>query len=201
MPIVLSLVLVVAQTAPAPTAPVSDLERLEQASNKGDLAAVEQLLTARPEWVDARDETGVSFMLNALYRRRAEVVQAYVRRRATFNLFESGALGRTRDLEAILRKEPESVNSYSADGFIALGLASFFAQAAAVKLLLANGADVKLFGRTPRVQALHSAAAGRCVECVRALLAAGADPNSPQDGGFRALHEAGRTMIARWLNC
>jgi ankyrin repeat protein len=129
-------------------------------------------------------------MLNALYRRRAEVVQAYASRRKTFNLFEASALGRVKELQSALQKEPESVNSYSADGFIALGLASFFAQPEAVRVLLGSGADVNGYSRSPRVQALHSAAAGRCLECVRDLLGAGADPNSPQDEGFRALHEA-----------
>ena len=191
MTLVLSLVLAAAQAtgqvASNPQA-TDGLKELKQASNKGDLATVERILSAKPEWAEAKDEAGVSFLLNALYRQRGEVVRAYVRRRKAFDLFEASALGRTKDLAALLKQHAD-VKSYSPDGFIALGLASFFAQPDAVRLLLANGADVNQYAKAPHVQALHSAAAGKCIECVRLLLEKGADPNSPQDGGFRPLHE------------
>ena len=192
MSFILTIVLAVAQapSAPAPSPAPTDRQRLQQASNKGDLAVVEELLTAHPDWVDAANEQGVSFMLNALYRQRTEVVQAYVKRRKTFNLFEASALGRTQDIETLLKRDPTSVKSYSGDGFVVLGLAGFFAQPEAIKVLLAHGADVNQYAKTPHVQGLHSAAAGKFIECVRLLLAAGADPNAPQDDGFRAMHEA-----------
>ena len=192
MPFILNILLSAAiQSAPTQAAvPPTDRQRLQQASNRGELAVVEELLTAHPEWVEATNEQGVSFMLNALYRQRTDVVQAYVKRRKAFNLFEASALGRTADIEAILKKERALVTSYSGDNFIALGLAGFFAQPEAIRVLLAHGADVTQYAKVPHVQGLHSAAAGKCVECVRLLLDAGADPNAPQDGGFRALHEA-----------
>jgi ankyrin repeat protein len=190
--LILTIVLVAAQSASAPSpAPPTDRQRLQQATNKGDLALVEELLGAHPEWVDATGDRGVSFLLSALYRQLADVVAAYVKRRKTFTLFEASALGRAPDIEAILARDPGSVNAYSGDGFFALGLASFFARPDAVKLLIARGADVKQYAKGPHVQPLHSAAAGKCLECVRLLLDAGADPNAPQDEGFRALHEAG----------
>ena len=191
MSLILTVFLATIQGAPAPSpSPLTDRQRLQQASNKGELSVVEELLTAHPEWVDAANDQGVSFMLNALYRRHADVVQAYLKRRKTFNLFEASALGRTGDIEALLRKDPASVTSYSGDGFIALGLASFFAQPDTVRVLLAKGADVNQYAMVPHVQGLHSAAAGRCLECVRLLLDKGADPNAPQDDGFRPMHEA-----------
>jgi len=170
--------------------PLAEKQRLEQASYKGELSVVEELLTTHPEWVDATNDQGVSFMLNALYRRQMDVVQAYVKRRKAFNLFEASALGRAGDIEALLEKDPGSVKISSGDGFSALGLAAFFAHPEAVRVLLAHGADVNQYGKTIHVQPLHSAAAGRCLECVRLLLEAGADPNAPQDAGFRAIHEA-----------
>jgi len=185
MPMVLSLILVFGQATPGP-----DIKQLEEASNKGDAPLVEEILTAHPGWAEARSETGVSFLLNALYRGKAEVVQAYVKRRKAFDLFEASALGRVGDLRSMLEKDPASVNSTSADGFFPLGLAAFFAHSDAVKYLLERGADVNQYAKSPHVQALHAAAAGRCLECVRALLEKGADPNAPQDAGFRALHEA-----------
>lgn len=190
MILVLTIVLSSVQASATPSPVVSDLKALQAASNKGDLAEVEKLLAAHPDWVDARDEKGIPFLLNALYRNRSEVVQAYAKRRAHFDIFEASALGREAELDSLIRKDPSSVTAYSADGFIPLTLASFFAQEGAVKVLLAHKADVHQYAKTPHVQALHSAAAGRCVGCVRLLLNAGADPNTPQDGGFRALHEA-----------
>ncbi|MEO8360864.1 MAG: ankyrin repeat domain-containing protein [Vicinamibacteria bacterium] len=190
MILALTVVLALAQ-APAPPPPiVPDLKTLLSASNKGDVAEVEKLLAAHPEWVDARDEKGLSFLLNAQYRNRSEVVQAYAKRRTHFDVFEASALGREAALDALIRKDPSSVATYSADGSTPLTLASFFAQEGAVKVLLAHKADVHQYAKAPHVQPLHSAAAGRCVGCVRALLNAGADANASQDGGFRALHEA-----------
>ena len=40
------------------------------------------------------------------------------------------------------------------------------------------------------IQPLHSAAAGRHIEVCRVLVAAGADVNARQHGGFTPLHEA-----------
>jgi ankyrin repeat protein len=166
------------------------LKQLEQASKMGDLVAVERWLTAKPDWVNAKDDAGVSFLLNALYRRRTEVVQAYVKRRSRFDIFEASALGRTKDVESAIKRDPRAATSVSSDGFFPLGLACFYAHPETVRLLLDKGADVNQYAKTPRVQALHAAAAGWCIECVRAVLLAGADPNSAQDGGIRALHEA-----------
>lgn len=185
MSMILSLVLMAGQATKAP-----DLKQLQDASNQGDLAVVEALLSARPSWADARDEAGVSFLLNALYRRKWEVAEAYAKRRQAFDIFEASALGRESELRSLLQKDERSVNSVSPDGFFPLGLAAFFAKEGAVRILLEAGADVNQYARSPHVQALHAAAAGRCLECVRLLLEKRADPNAPQDAGFRALHEA-----------
>ena len=42
-----------------------------------------------------------------------------------------------------------------------------------------------------KVAALHAAVAGRNMEIVKAVLAAGGDPNAQQQAGFRPMHEAG----------
>lgn len=190
MTFILTIVLAAAQSGASSTADAADRQRLKQASNQGEVKTVEEILTAHPELSDAADERGVSFLLGALYRGRKEVAEAYVKRRDTFSVFEASALGRVKDLDLILRKDPGAATRLSPDGFIPLGLAAFFAHEDAVKFLLAHGADVNQYGKVPHVQALHSAAAGKCLECVRALLEKGADPNAPQDEGFRALHEA-----------
>ena len=126
MTMVLSLVLVVGQATHG-----DQLKRLEEASNGGELSVVEEILTANPSLAEARTDAGVSFLLNALYRQKGDVVQAYVRRRRAFDLFEASALGKTEDLRSILNHDPQAVTSVSADGFFPLGLAAFFARAEA----------------------------------------------------------------------
>jgi ankyrin repeat protein len=42
-----------------------------------------------------------------------------------------------------------------------------------------------------KVAALHAAVAGRNTDAIKAVLAAGGDPNAPQQAGFRPIHEAG----------
>jgi uncharacterized protein len=57
--------------------------------------------------------------------------------------------------------------------------------------LLSAGAPVDVYTRNEFAnQPLHAAAAGRNVDICRALLAAGADVNATQHGGFTPLHEA-----------
>ena len=58
-------------------------------------------------------------------------------------------------------------------------------------MLLEHGASVDAFTRNPFAnQPLHAAAAGRHIEVCRVLLAAGADVNATQHGGYAPLHEA-----------
>ncbi len=186
----LSLVLMLAQGGAIATHPAGNLKQLEDASKGGDLAVVEQLLTLNPEWADARDASGVSYLFHAHMRRRTEVVEAFAKRRKVYDVFEASALGLTKDLSAIAREQPAAVNTLSGNGFRPLALAAFYSHPEAVALLVGAGADVNGYSVTARVQALHAAAASRCLECTRILLRAGADPNTPQEEGFRPLHEA-----------
>lgn len=181
---------VIQGAAMAPSPATADLKQLEDASIKGDVATVERLLTSRPDWADARDGKGVSLLLQAHIRRRTEVVEAFAKRRTSFDVFEASALGRTKDLRAIVKGNKGAVNTMSGNGFRPLALAAFYSHPDAVALLISAGAEVNAYSVTARVQALHAAAASRCLECSKILLSAGADPNAPQDEGFRPLHEA-----------
>jgi ankyrin repeat protein len=58
-------------------------------------------------------------------------------------------------------------------------------------VLLDAGADPSAVAENPmRVQPLHSAASARNLDGARLLLAAGADPNAGQQGGFLPLDAA-----------
>jgi uncharacterized protein len=152
------------------------------AISAGDLPALRALLEADPAQASARDENGVSAVLCAIYNRNVEARDALLAAGAEVGGAEAAALG---DLE---RLDPAA---RAGDGFGALQLAAFFGGPAAVKGLLALGADPDADDANPfKVRPLHSAAAVGDRESVRALLEAGADPDVRQQGGYTPLHTA-----------
>jgi adenosylhomocysteine nucleosidase len=157
----------------------------------GDTAAVQRLLAADPSLASARGDDGVSAVLLARYRFDRPTMDAILAADPEIDVFEAAALGRLDRLDAALFADPGLVRAYSPDGFTALHLAAFFGKPEAVHRLLSAGAPVDAFTHNDLAnQPLHAAAAGRSVEICRALLAAGADVNARQHGGFTPLHEA-----------
>jgi len=157
----------------------------------GDVARVRGLLAAEPGLVNRRNERGHSPVLIAQYHHKRDVVAALLDAGPELDLFDACSVGRTERVTELLDQDPSQVNAYSGDGFYPLGLAAFFGHADTVRLLIARGADVAQVARNPmRVQALHSAAAGRSFEAVRLLVEAGAPVNAKQEKGWAPLHEA-----------
>ena len=157
----------------------------------GDLAAVKKLLSEDRALVNAKDETGQSAVLTALYHGRREIADVLVSHEPTLDAFEAAATGKLDRLRALLDKEPSLLNAYAKDGFYPLGLAAFFGRTEAALWLLERGADVKQVARNPmQVTALHAAVAANQASVVRALLERGADVNARQQQGWMPLHEA-----------
>ena len=169
--------------------------RLRQAIEDGDVAAVERLVGEGPEIADGNGG-GVSAALSALYRGQEEIARRLLAaRRRPADVFEAAALGVVDGLAAALGADPGAIGRHAADGFTPLALAAFFGRLDAVALLLERGADPDLAAtNASRVRPLHSAVANRDPEGARAvaaaLLAAGADPNVEQEGGWTPLHAA-----------
>jgi uncharacterized protein len=131
-------------------------------------------------------------ILQALYEGRREDAERIARERGQPDVFEAAALGRPERVAAVLDDDPGLARAWTPDGFTALHYAGFFGDVESARSLIAAGADVNAIARNPRlaVAPIHSAAASRQNETVRALLDAGADPNLRQENGFVALHAA-----------
>jgi ankyrin repeat protein len=164
---------------------------LVEAVNAGDAERVRAILVDDAFLVASRDAAGVSVLMLARYRFDRDVTDALLAADPELEVFEAAALGYVDRLRERLLDDPGAAAAFAPDGFTALHFAAFFGKPEAAKLLLEQGASVDAYTRNPFAnQPLHAAAAGRHIEVCRILLAAGADVNATQHGGFTPLHEA-----------
>lgn len=168
------------------------MQQFFDAIKAGKTDEVRQLVQQNPSLKQARDASGASAILVAAYNMKPDVVNALLELGAPVDIFEASVLGKVDRINEILKSSPARVSEHAPDGFTPVALAAFFGQPAAVRALIAAGADVKAAAKNAlKVQALHAAVAGRNLEIVKAVLDAGADPNAQQQAGFRPIHEAG----------
>jgi ankyrin repeat protein len=177
-------------------------ERLFEAVRRGDAAEAGKLLDGDSALLGAR-RSGVSALLFAVYMGHPELARVFLDRGAVLDVFEASATGEVGALERLLAEDPARANAVAADGFTPLGLAAFFRQRDALRLLLARGAQVNLPSQNAqKVAPLHSAVAGGDEGIVADLLARGADVHARQELGFTPLHNAaaeGNETIIRLL--
>jgi ankyrin repeat protein len=166
-------------------------EDLIAAVDAGEAATVAHLVADDPDLASARGPDGVSALLHARYRFDRETLDALLAADPAMDVFDAAALGHLDRLRARLEEDPDAIRAMATDGFTALHLAAFFGKVEATRTLLEAGADVATYATNAFAnQPLHAAAAGRHHEVCRLLLAAGADIEATQHGGFRPLHEA-----------
>jgi ankyrin repeat protein len=157
----------------------------------GDTERVKALLAQDPSLAMARGDDGVSAVLLARYRFDRPTMEALLAADPDLDLFEASAVGRIDRVRAAIDDHAESVRQLSPDGFTALHLAAFFGKPEVARMLLDAGAPVDTYTTNDFANLpLHAAAAGRHLEVCRVLLAAGADVNATQHGGYTPLHEA-----------
>ena len=142
----------------------------------------------------------MSELLQALYTGDKPRADELLAANPELNVFEAAACGQTERLRELLDNDPSLANAFEEDGFHPLGLACFFGQLDAARLLLDRGAAVNELSRNEHIQtaAIHAAAASgeegtdepQRYELVKLVLDHGADPNLRQGGGSRAIDAA-----------
>ena len=163
---------------------------LVAAVDAGDAARVEAIVAEDPSLASARGDDGVSALLHARYRFDRATLDLLLAADPEMDVFDSAALGHIDRLRARLEEDPDAARAFAADGFTALHLAAFFGKPEAARLLLEAGASPLAYSTNDFAnQPLHAAAAGRHIEVCRVLLAAGAEVNATQHGGYAPLHE------------
>jgi ankyrin repeat protein len=129
--------------------------------------------------------------MHALYRQRQDMVDLLRRASLDLDVFEASSLGRTDQVKELLQNDPRLAFARSGDGFTALHFAASFGHETVARILLEHHADAGAVAENPmKVMPLHSAAAGRNLAIVRALLEHGAPVNARQQQGWTTLHEA-----------
>jgi ankyrin repeat protein len=175
-------------------------DQVFEAIRNGDSERVAQLVTSDPATARARDDAGVSAIMQAVYQRRAYIGELLRQHAGELDIFEAAALGDAGRLRSLLRENPGLAGAYSADGFTALHLASFFSQPEAAQELLTHGANPNAVATNgSKLAVINSAAASNHPGVLKLVLRAGANPNAQQDGGFTALHAAAQHNNAEMI--
>lgn len=177
---------------------MASTDELFAAIDAGDAVRVAAMVQEDRALAVARDAEGVSALMRARYRFDDALVTAVMSGDPELDVFEAAAFGDLDRLAVLLATDPSLATAYSADGFSPLHLSGFFGQTDAARLLLDRGAEVDAPGRgwmtgTP----LHSAASANHAGIARILVAAGADPNARQSGGWTPLHSAAQNGNAQ----
>ncbi|HEY0156010.1 MAG TPA: ankyrin repeat domain-containing protein [Thermoanaerobaculia bacterium] len=133
----------------------------------------------------------VTPILMALYQGKTEEARLLAENAPRLSFGEAAALGDLARVQSLLAEDPSLLDSRTADGYPALGLAIFFRQPHVARFLIEQGADVNAAAdNAQRVAPLHAAAAVQDRESLELLLARGADANAKQQLDYTPLHGA-----------
>ncbi len=164
---------------------------LIDAIKAGDRAKVEELIAVDPVLVTSADENGVSAVLTAIYYGQHDLANLLAEHSPTLTMHEGASLGDVPTICA-LGRWPDTITSYSPDGWTPLHLAVAFGGPDATAMLLELGAPVDQRSRNSLANTpLHACAAiSGSPKIATILLDAGADVNARQAGDFTPLHAA-----------
>jgi ankyrin repeat protein len=170
-------------------------------TGKNDL--LEQKLNDNPLLADSKTEQGISLLQFAAYCRNNFAIDILKKHKQKLDIFEAACVGDNETVNQLLNDKPELLNSFSSDGFTALGLAAFFGHLPLVKLLLDNGANPNIASNNQfKVAPIHSACAFSHIDIAEVLIKYGSDVNAKQMQGVTPLHSAahnGQTKLSKLL--
>ncbi len=173
------------------------LLELLNAAREGQLQEVRSILLRNKQLLTARDWLGNSALILAANSGHDAIVELLYRAGVEPDIHEAAAIGNTDRVAQLIATDPESINSFSKEGFAPLTLAAHFGHAETTQWLLDHGANVDIvsthqLGVTP----LHAALFGKRIATARVLIENGANVNIARGGatwprsGWTALHYA-----------
>ncbi|KEO82419.1 ankyrin repeat domain-containing protein [Tumebacillus flagellatus] len=156
-----------------------------------DIKRVQELLAADSSLANAPSEREDSPVLMSVYYGAKDITTLLLSRGAELTMYEASATGNTQRVRELVEADPTAINNLSHDGWTALHLAAFFGHRETAEVLLANGADHRIFSTNEMGnQPLHAAVAGRRTDVARLLIESGAELNTPSEPGWTPLHLA-----------
>jgi ankyrin repeat protein len=154
----------------------------------GDLNRVQSLIDVDPALVSAKNESGVSAVMTAVYSGRHEIRELLLARGARLELPDAAAVGRLDVVREIVEKNPAMAKSFSPDGFPVVALAAVFGHLDEVRYLAEKGADINAAATNGTgYNALTGAVASGHAEIAQWLLESGADANYRYGPGYTPL--------------
>ena len=175
------------------------IEFIKTGNNEG----LARLFAENPNAADGKMADGLSLLQLAAYYRNAEAVRLFKEYKQHFDIFEAACAGEQQRLGVLIHQQPNLINTFSSDGFTALGLACFFGYYDCVKLLLDLKANPNIAANNAfKVAPIHSACAISNYDIAELLLKNGANPNATQQQNITPLHSAahhGQTKLAQLL--
>jgi uncharacterized protein len=182
---------------------MSEHKAFFEAIRSGDLAAVKSLVGTDASLASARNDSGVSGVLTAVYMGRGEIRDFLAASGAVLELPEATAVGNLARVRELIEKNHAQANSFSPDGFPVVALAAFLGHREIVEYLAAHGADINAVATNGSgYNALTGAVSSGHAAVVQWLLEHGANPNYRYSAGYSPLLTAaanGRLDIARLL--
>jgi ankyrin repeat protein len=157
-----------------------------------DLDGLDRLLAADPDLASARDDEGLTSVIQARYWFKLAALDRLLAARGDdLDFFEASVAGRADLVRAHLARDPSLAVARTADGYTALHYPAFFGGLDVAQALVEAGADLEAVSRNSMgARPLHSAAAGRQLDVSRLLVESGADVNARQHGGYVPLQQA-----------
>ena len=168
-----------------------DITQLETYIENDQLDQIIALLSQKPQLAVQVTSHQISPILLACFYKKQEIANTIAGFVPELNIFDACAVGKFDTVTLLVFKDPQVVNSFSADGFTPLGLACYFAHEEIARFLVLKGAEVNIASKNGyNVFPIHSAVAANNFSITKMLLDAGAYPNVCQKLGVAPLHTA-----------